>query len=174
MLAKQGIGYILFSLFSSFFSFLLTCIIAVASVFLSMKFFDKLTVGIEEWKEIKKGNSAVALVLISVVYSVASIMKQTILGASTLFFNAFSSASLLQVFLALMLGLAQILIGIIISIVAIWLTIFILDSFTTDLDEYKELKKGNMAVAIMVSGVLIVVSSIIAGSIQSILSVMFA
>ena len=174
MIAKEGLSYILLSLFSSFFSFLLTCIIAVGSVFLSMKFFDKLTTGIEEWKEIKKGNSSVALVLIAVVYSVSSIMKQVIFGAASLFSTAFSSASVFYVFLAVMLALAQILVGIIISIIAIWLTIFILDAFTADIDEYEELKKGNMAVAIMISGVLIVVSSIISGSIQKILALMFS
>lgn len=46
-------------------------LIAVFSLFLAIKAFEKLTRGIDEWAELKKGNMAVALVLSSVIISIA-------------------------------------------------------------------------------------------------------
>ena len=46
-------------------------LVAVLSLFLAIKVFDKLTKGIDEWKELKKGNMAVAVFLSTIVISVA-------------------------------------------------------------------------------------------------------
>ena len=49
----------------------LALLVAVLSLFLAVKVFDRLTKGIDEWAEIKKGNMAVAVVLSTIVLSIA-------------------------------------------------------------------------------------------------------
>lgn len=46
-------------------------IIGVLAMFLAVKVFEKLTRGIDEWEELKKGNVAVAILMSSIVLSVA-------------------------------------------------------------------------------------------------------
>lgn len=46
-------------------------LVAVLSLFLAVKVFSKLTRGIDEWAELKKGNMAVATVLSAIIISVA-------------------------------------------------------------------------------------------------------
>ncbi len=46
-------------------------LVAVLSLFLAIKVFDKLTKGIDEWAELKRGNMAVAIVLSAIIIAVA-------------------------------------------------------------------------------------------------------
>jgi len=49
----------------------ISLLVAVLSLFLAMKVFNKLTHGIDEWAEIKKGNMAVAVLMSAIVLSVS-------------------------------------------------------------------------------------------------------
>ncbi|HLE06248.1 MAG TPA: DUF350 domain-containing protein [Candidatus Nanoarchaeia archaeon] len=49
----------------------ISLMVAVLSVVLSIKVFDKLTHGVDEWAELKKGNMAVALVVSSMIISIS-------------------------------------------------------------------------------------------------------
>ena len=49
----------------------ISLLVAVFSLFLAIKVFDKLTHGIDEWAELKKGNMAIALVMSAVIVSIA-------------------------------------------------------------------------------------------------------
>ncbi len=55
-------------------------LVAVLSLFLAIKVFGKLTRGIDEWAELKRGNMAVAIVMSAIIISIAIMV--------TLLFNA--------------------------------------------------------------------------------------
>ncbi len=49
----------------------ISLLVAVFSLFLAIKVFDKLTHGIDEWAELKKGNMAIAIVMSAVIIGIA-------------------------------------------------------------------------------------------------------
>ncbi|MCX6686689.1 MAG: DUF350 domain-containing protein [Methanoregula sp.] len=63
--------------------------------------------------------------------------------------------------LAIGAALVQLILGIVLSIAAIYLALNILDKLTKGVDEFEEIKKGNVAVALEMAGVIIAVAVII-------------
>jgi len=59
----------------------------------------------------------------------------------------------------LIVSVLQLVLGIVLAIVAIYLALNILDKLTKGIDEFAELKKGNVAVALEMAGVIITVAS---------------
>ena len=55
----------------------------------------------------------------------------------------------------------QLLLGIVLAVGAIYLALNILDRLTTGVNEFEELRKGNVAVALEMAGVIIAVAVII-------------
>jgi uncharacterized membrane protein YjfL (UPF0719 family) len=58
-------------------------------------------------------------------------------------------------------AIVQLLLGIILAVGAIYLALNILDRLTTGVNEFEELRKGNIAVALEMAGVIIAVAVII-------------
>jgi hypothetical protein len=63
--------------------------------------------------------------------------------------------------LTVVIAIVQLLLGIVLAVVAIYLAIYILDRLTKGVEEFEELKKGNVAVALEMAGVIIAVAVII-------------
>jgi uncharacterized membrane protein YjfL (UPF0719 family) len=57
---------------------------AILSIYLGLRFYDKMTKGIDEIKELKKGNVAVAILVATVIYLVSLVVAGAISGISDL------------------------------------------------------------------------------------------
>ena len=132
--------------------------LASASVYLGIRLFDKSTKSIDEIKEIKKGNVAVALLLATVVMSIAFVVQA---GVENLTALVSPSQPVNIMMIAMLVGIFQLLIGLAAAVFAVNLAIQVFTMITPDIDEMKELKRGNVAVAILMSGVLLSVSFVI-------------
>lgn len=143
--------------------------LATGCVYLGIRMFDRSTKDIDEIKELKKGNVAVAILMATVVYSIANVVQ---IGVENLTSLVNPSQSLNVIMVALLIGVLQLFISLAAGIFAILLAIRVLEKITVDIDEAKELKKGNVAIAILMAGVLFSVSFVIragvAGLIQSV------
>jgi uncharacterized membrane protein YjfL (UPF0719 family) len=64
----------------SFIQLILGIVLAVGAIYLALNILDKLTKGIEEFEEIKKGNVAVALEMGGVIIAVAVIIQSGVIG----------------------------------------------------------------------------------------------
>ena len=53
---------------------------AIVAIYLALNILDKLTKGIDEFEELKKGNIAVALEMAGVIIAVAIIIQSGVLG----------------------------------------------------------------------------------------------
>ena len=62
------------------FQLILGIVLAVGSIYLALTILDKLTKGVEEFKELKKGNIAVALEMGGVIIAVAWIIQSGVIG----------------------------------------------------------------------------------------------
>ncbi|MFA6490097.1 MAG: DUF350 domain-containing protein [Candidatus Micrarchaeia archaeon] len=141
--------------------------LALGSVYLGLKMFDKMTDGINEMDELKKGNVAVAILLGAIIFSIANVVEG---GVSGLTSSLMPDLTLMQVVAALLIGVVNLIIGVLLSVFAIYVALKVLDRITVGIDEFKELKRGNVAVAIIMAAVLFAVSFIIRGSVAGMAS----
>ena len=132
--------------------------LAIGVIYIGISLFGRMTKGLDEWEELKKGNAAVGIVLTAIIISLATVTQSGIAGLTGALMNVSASGDYIM---AVIGGVVQLIVGIVMAVIAIWLAISILDRITKDIDEPAELKKGNVAVAIVMAGVLIAVGFII-------------
>jgi uncharacterized membrane protein YjfL (UPF0719 family) len=162
-----GIDIIASSLIMALIQLLVGLVLSMGSVYIGLKMFDKLTKGIDEWKEIQKGNVAVGIVMTAVIISIATVIK---IGVLSLTASIDPATGVTMMALGLVVGIVNLAIGVIAAIISIYVAINVLDKITTEIDEMKELKKGNVAVALIIAGVLIAVSFVISAAVEGITS----
>ncbi len=135
--------------------------LSVISIYAGVKAFDWFTKGIEELKEIRKGNVAVGIVLGAIVIAVSLMIA----GGIARFASGISINAPLTDLLWNALGnILLVFFRLVVSILTIFISFAVLDSLTTDIDEVKELKKGNVAVALVIAAVVIAVSYLMAAA----------
>src|SRR5659263_187685 len=145
-------------------------ILAVAALYIGFSVLGKITKGIDEEKEIAKGNTAVGILVASVFIAIGIVVQSGVSGISVGISQAlkvWSSDSGLAITI-LVVSVLQLLLGIVLAIVAIYLALNILDKLTKGIDEFAELKKGNVAVALEMAGVIITVAIIIQSGVMGI------
>jgi len=138
---------------------------AILSVYFSLRIFDRMTEHIDEIAELRRGNVAVAIVLLALIISIATIVNQGVQQFDSIFA---SKLSLPFFIIAFVMAIVQLVIVLLISIFTIYTSIKVLDTMTVGLDELKELKRGNVAVALLIAGVIFAVSFIVASAINGI------
>ncbi|MEM2933692.1 MAG: DUF350 domain-containing protein [Methanocellales archaeon] len=139
-------------------------LLAMGSVYIGLKLLDKLTKGIDEMKELKNGNIAVGIFMAAVIFSIATVVQSGVAGLS----EAVTGKTGGALIIAAGIGVIQLLIGIAIAVVAIYIAVNVLDKITVEIDEMEELKKGNVAVAILMAGVLLAVSFVVQAGVSGI------
>lgn len=144
-------------------------VFSAGALYTGMSLLDKLTAGIDEWKEIKKGNAAVGLLFAAVMVCMVLIIGPRI---SELVYaiqaDALENGTVPQLIALFVFLLMNYLAGLLIAVLVIYLTINLIDRITPDLQELAELKKGNLAVALMFSTALVLIVLLSSASIESI------
>jgi len=157
---------ILFSFVVLLIQLFLGILFAVLSVYFALRLFDVMTEEIDEIAELKRGNIAVALVLFTIIVSIATITSQGIQQFENIF-NA-TTFSLPMFMISFIMAIVQLGVVLLIAVLTIYTAIKVLDTLTVGIDELKELKKGNIAVALLICAVIYTVSFIVAVSISGI------
>jgi uncharacterized membrane protein YjfL (UPF0719 family) len=142
-------------------------LLAMASVYLGIRMFDKLTDGIDEMKELQKGNVAVAILLGAIIFSIANVVEGGVSGMTS---SIVPGLTAIELSAALVIGVVNLALGVVFAILSIYVAIIMLDKITVGIDEFKELKRGNVAVAIIMAAVLFAVSFVIRGAVTSMTS----
>lgn len=130
-------------------------IFSVIALYIGFSVFGKMK-GMDEEKELVKRNVAVGILVASVFISIAIVVQSGIAGLSIGFKDAIAG----NIF-SLVAAIFQLIIGIILAIAGIYLALKVFDIMTKGIDEFKEIEKGNVAVAIVMAGVIISVALII-------------
>ncbi|NYZ73670.1 DUF350 domain-containing protein [Candidatus Micrarchaeota archaeon] len=131
-------------------------VFSAGALYTGMGLLDRLTSGIDEWKEIKKGNAAVGLLYAAVMISMMLLIGPRIAEIVYPIQNDMGLPAT-QLVVLLLFTLVNYLAGLLSAIVLIYLTINLIDRITPDLEELAELKKGNLAVALILSAALVLV-----------------
>lgn len=139
--------------------------LSMGSIYLGLKMFDRMTPGIDEMEEIKKGNAAVGILMAAVVLSIANVVEKGVGAFST---NIVPGMSGLLLVFTVAMNIVYLIFGVLVAVFAIYVALKMLDKITVDINELEEFKQGNVAVAIMEAGVLISVSFVIKASIAGV------
>lgn len=141
---------------------IIAIIFAVVALYIGFSTMSKITKNMDEEKELAKGNVAVGIIVASVFVAIALVVQSGVSGLSVGIGKA-ASVGFFSVDGLLAIGAAfvQLILGIVLAIAAIYLALNILDKLTKGVDEFEEIKKGNVAVALMMGGVIIAVAVII-------------
>ena len=137
-------------------------IFAVVALYVGFAVLGKITKGINEEKELAKGNVAVGILVASVFVAIALVVQSGVSGLSV-GINKALNVGILSVdgMLIVVIALIQLVLGIVLAVGAIYLALNILDKLTKGVEEFEELRKGNVAVALEMAGVIIAVAVII-------------
>jgi uncharacterized membrane protein YjfL (UPF0719 family) len=144
---------------------IIAILLAVVALYIGYSVFSKITKGIDEIQELKKGNVAVGIIIASIFFAIAIVIQSGVAGIAIGITNALSGDwySLLAAFI-------QLILGILLAVATIYLALNILDRLTKGIDEFDELKKGNVAVALMMAGVIVATAVIIQSGVVGITS----
>ena len=141
---------------------IISIIFAVLALYIGFAVLSKINKNMDEEKELARGNVAVGIIVAAVFVAIALVVQSGVSGLSV-GINKALSVGILSVDGLLAIGVAfiQLILGIVLAVGAIYLALYVLDKLTKGFDEFEEIKKGNVAVAIMMGGVIIAVAVII-------------
>jgi uncharacterized membrane protein YjfL (UPF0719 family) len=141
---------------------LISIIFAVLALYIGFAVLSKINKNMDEEKELAKGNVAVGIIVAAVFVAIALVVQSGVSGLSV-GINKALSVGLFSVdgLLAIGISFIQLILGIVLAVGAIYLALNILDKLTKGVEEFEEIKKGNVAVALEMGGVIIAVAVII-------------
>ena len=147
---------------------IIAIILAVISLYIGFAILDRMTSKIDEEKELAKGNVAVGILVASIFVSIAIVVQSGIAGISIGLKDAIAGN-----IYSLIASIIQLVVGIILAIAVIYLALNIFDKLTKGIDEFEEIRKGNVAVGLEMAGVIIAVALIIQSGVLDITSSLF-
>jgi uncharacterized membrane protein YjfL (UPF0719 family) len=141
---------------------IISIIFAVLALYIGFAVLSKINKNMDEEKELAKGNVAVGIIIAAVFVAIALVVQSGVSGLSV-GINKALSVGMLSVDGLLAIGTAfiQLILGIVLAVGGIYLALYVLDKLTKGVDEFDEIKKGNVAVALMMGGVIVAVAVII-------------
>lgn len=137
-------------------------VFAVMALYIGFWTLARIMSSINMEQELAKGNAAVGIIVAVVFIAIAIVVESGIRGLSAGIGKALSEGIFsLNGIIAIGLSIFQLVVGIALAVAAIYLALNILDKLTKGVEEFEELKKGNIAVALEMAGVIIAVAVII-------------
>ncbi len=152
-------------IFLSVVQLIVAVLLAAVTAYLGVFIFEKATRGLDEWEELRKGNVAVGLVLGAVIVGVAIILRPT-MSVSVVAGQADMGRA--YPYYALLIQAVQILAGLILAVASIAVSLGLFTVLTRDIDELEELKKGNVSMALLLTGVIVAVSFLVTTAVEDI------
>ncbi|MBU2512751.1 DUF350 domain-containing protein [bacterium] len=148
-------------------SLVLSMVMGIVTIAIGFFFFGRITGNINEEEELLNNNIAVAILYASFIFALGYIMKEVIQPMIQTFFSIFyqfqialtiSKETVIKAAIYLPL---QFLLTLIISIIVLSGSIRVFLWLTKNIDELKEIKKNNIAVAIVLASVIITIAMIV-------------
>ncbi|MBS7654987.1 DUF350 domain-containing protein [Candidatus Bathyarchaeota archaeon] len=146
----------------AFLRLVLGIVFAVVGLYIASWVLGKVTKEIDEWEEIRKGNIAAAIYMAGIFISVAIIVGPGIIGL-------FRTLNIVGI----AIGFIQLVIALILAMVMQYIGISTLGKLTKGINEWVELKNGNIAIGIIMAAIVIAISTIVARGVESLIAAIF-
>jgi uncharacterized membrane protein YjfL (UPF0719 family) len=140
-------------------------ILSAIAAYLAFYLFQWFTRNLDEWEELRQGNPAVGIVLGATVLSVAIVLRP----AFTVNTATWDVGRDLY-FRVLLAEALQLGVGLVLAVVTLVLALFLFAALTRGIDEVEELKKGNLAIAGLLAGVVISVAVMVSQAIGQVMT----
>lgn len=135
----------------------LSVIISVMGSMIMITYLTRRTIYVKE-EIVKNRNFGIALVLSSFIWTIGRMCIETIKPIMNVWYNTYASGFSLKSVLIFILGiLGSLLIALVIGAIIVFLSIKILMVINKDINEWEEIKRGNTAVALIISITVVVV-----------------
>lgn len=150
----------------------LSLVIAVTLVYLSSIIFRRLITGINESEELRKNNVSVAILNGSIILALILVVKKSIESAVTIFGNMLRNpqSDLTSYIQSALIMIGHIILGGLIAFTTIYSALQIFMWLTKDVDELKEIKENNTAVAILLGIIIISMALLLQPGVDTILN----
>jgi uncharacterized membrane protein YjfL (UPF0719 family) len=140
-------------------------ILAAFASYLGLLLFNRATRDLDEWAELRRGNTAMGLVLGSIILGIALILRPALTVPAIA-----DTGTRLYPVIALLVQAAAILLGLVLALSAIIFAVGLFDRLTGQIDELAELQQGNVAVAAVMVGVILAASLLMSRAIEQIIA----
>jgi uncharacterized membrane protein YjfL (UPF0719 family) len=141
------------------------------TVWFSFKMLARLTPQTDDFKAIKSNNTAVGILFGATILSVGLVVKQaaypTVSSLQTILHRGLSWTGVLKLF---GIGLGSIAIVMVIALTAVWMAVRLFLRMTKDIDELAEIQRNNVAVAVILGCMIVVIGLFLGHGIQSLLA----
>jgi len=135
----------------------LSVIISVMGSMIMITYLTRRTIYVKE-EIVKNRNFGIALVLSSFIWTIGRMCIETIKPIMNVWYNTYASGFSLKSVLIFILGiLGSLLIALVIGAIIVFLSIKVLMVINKDINEWEEIKRGNTAVALIISITVVVV-----------------
>jgi uncharacterized membrane protein YjfL (UPF0719 family) len=149
----------------------LSLILGVLVAYVSFRLFARMTRDLDEVEELERNNVAVGMLLGSMLVGVAVIVRKSLYPSISCLKTAlYQGLDLTRCLQTVGLSLLYVLLSFLIAVGCIGLSTRLFLRLTHDLNEMAEIRKNNIAVAITLGSVIIVVSLFISQGVQNVLS----
>jgi uncharacterized membrane protein YjfL (UPF0719 family) len=142
---------------------IIAIILGVLASYIGVWLFSRSTRHLDDWAEVRRGNIGMGIVLGAIIVGIAIILKPAV--DLPLSINSANPGFVL-------LGeIAGIVVGLVLALSAIVFSVGLFGRLMAgnNIDELYELQNGNVAVAIIMAGVILAVSLLISGAVASII-----
>ena len=139
-------------------------VLSAIAAYLAFYLFQWFTHDLDEWEELRQGNPAVGIVLGAILVAVAIVLRPA-LAVSTATWDV-GGDLFFRVLLAEALQLA---VGLVLAVVTLALALYLFAGLTRGIDEVEELKRGNLAIAGLLAGVVVGVGLLVSQAVGEIM-----
>jgi len=140
---------------------IIAVILGVIASYIGVWLFAKSTRHLDDWGEVRRGNTGMGVVMGAIIIGIAIILKPAVDLPLTI--------EITNPFLVLLGELVGIAAGLLLAVSAIVFSAGMFDRLVGDIDELSELQRGNLAVAVIMAAVILAVSLLISGAVASII-----
>jgi len=139
-------------------------VLSAIAAYLAFYLFQWFTHDLDEWEELRQGNAAVGIVLGAILVAVAIVLHPA-LTVNTATWDV-GGDLFFRVLLAEALQLA---VGLVLAVVTLALALYLFAGLTRGIDEVEELKRGNLAIAGLLAGVVVGVGLLVSQAVGEIM-----
>jgi len=136
----------------------LSILLSVFVVYWSYKSFIRMNTAFDAEAEIRKGNVAVAVLMASLMYGAALIMRESIYPVTSIITVGLTGGGGHGFFTLAAYAFGHLILGFLLSIGCVQIALKFFGMLTRDLDEEGEIARGNTAVAVIMGSVVIIIA----------------
>jgi uncharacterized membrane protein YjfL (UPF0719 family) len=140
-------------------------VLSAIAAYLAFYLFQWFTRDLDEWEELRQGNAAVGIVLGAIVVAVAIVLRPALAVNATAW-----DVGRNVYFWVLLAEALQVSLGLVLAVITLALALLIFAGLTRGIDEVAELKRGNLAMAGLLAGVVIGVGLMVSQAIGQVMA----